>query len=158
MSPGGPHHVRLMSTGAVLSSASYGASRKRLALSLQGGIAGTGVEVGMEAESRVKRVKGAFEQVEMWRQLSAVSRRCCDAAVACATLVLPERHSAARSSPRTCRLLTRYRPATGQPRGRHSIAAGRRPRARLWSTCARGCGFGPRLRSSSRRACWAANL
>jgi len=35
-------------------------------------------------ESNAKRARGAFEQVEMWRQLSAVSRRSLDAAVACA--------------------------------------------------------------------------
>jgi len=42
------------------------------------------MEVGTDPDSHAKRARGAFEQVEMWRQLSAVSRRCLDAAVACA--------------------------------------------------------------------------
>jgi uncharacterized protein YnzC (UPF0291/DUF896 family) len=50
----------------------------------KGGIGGTGMEVGMDAAAHTKRAKGAFDQVDMWRQLSAVSRSCCDAAVASA--------------------------------------------------------------------------
>ena len=50
----------------------------------KGGIAGTGMEVGNDAASQAKRAKGVFQQVDMWRQLSAVSRQCCDDAVSSA--------------------------------------------------------------------------
>ena len=61
----------------------------------KGGIGGTGLEVGVDAASQAKRAKGAFEQADMWRQLSAVSRRCCDAAISSAAAAnskhIPER-------------------------------------------------------------------